>query len=135
MDTRTTADQLELPFMEQWRKEHGPDAYSWVEEDLICMFEGADLAWMDMLFIDSWFELKDPKSPDKTEVMIFKDRSTEKYFRAERSERDLYQISNFIDKYEMPGLDFFTGVKDGENEIMVVLPEVVPDTPSGWKYL
>lgn len=125
----TVGRQLELPFMVGLKlKERQVNTFN--EEDLIAMFEGADLAWMDLLFIDSWFELHDPKSDLVTEVMIFRDRSTKLHYRAERNQNDLFKISNDIDRYDIDGSlgdeDLF--------ETMVELP-LVQLEDKVWVYL
>lgn len=120
----TVARQLELPFMTSLKLKLVEDVNTYNEEDLIAMFEGADLAWADLLFIDSWFELKNPKEDIVTEVMIFRDRETGQNFRAERKETDLYKISNDVDRYQIEGTDFLSGEPVEDEETMVELPEV-----------
>jgi hypothetical protein len=125
----TMGRQLELPFMVELKlKERQINTFN--EEDLIAMFEGADLAWMDLLFIDSWFELHDPKSDLVTEVMIFRDRSTKLHYRAERNQNDQFKISNDINRYDIDGSlgdeDIF--------ETMVELP-LVQLEDKVWVYL
>lgn len=125
----TMARQLELPFMTEL-KLIDKIVNTFNEEDLIAMFEGADLSWMGLLFIDNWFELENPKIDLVTEVMIFQDKETRFYFRAERRQDNQFMISNDLDRYDINGsisdLDFY--------ETMVELPLVQLENRV-WVYL
>ncbi len=125
----TMARQLELPFMTEL-KLIDKIVNTFNEEDLIAMFEGADLSWMGLLFIDNWFELDNPKIDLVTEVMIFQDKETRFYFRAERRQDNQFMISNDLDRYDINGsisdLDFY--------ETMVELPLVQLENRV-WVYL
>lgn len=120
----TVGRQLELPFMTTLKLKLVEEVNTYNESDLISMFEGADLAWMDLLFIDNWFEISNPKSDIVTEVMIFRDRETGQNFRAERKQDDPYMISNDIDRYEIEGHDFLSNEDTDDTDIMVELPQV-----------
>ena len=130
----TVGRQLELPFMAALKLKQEREVNSYNEADLIAMFEGADLAWMDLLFIENWFELKNHKTDVVTEVMIFKDRETGQFYRAERQQDNPFEISNMIDRYEIDGHDFLTNEDTDEEDIMVELPEVKQENGI-WVYL
>lgn len=114
----TVGRQLELPFMAGLKTKEIVTA-SYNEEDLIAMFEGADLAWQGLLFMDSWYELENPKEPIITEIMIFKDKDLDLCYRAERKSTDEYSISNDINRYNFP-----SDLEETE-ETMVELPIVI----------
>lgn len=129
MDEGVTVDrQLELPFMTQLKLKQVNDCTAFNEQDIIAIYQGADLAWAGLIFMDSWYEIQNPRNDSVTVVLIFKDKDTGLCYRAEILQHDESQIVNDVDRY-----DIEADSQDYEDQTMVILPLVSLES-GAWIY-